>query len=298
MNPNNTFLCVLFGLFALISCVLCASTLNTYDELKELSDGERTKLDEFHKLANGIVPNDFMKERLYLIRFLRAQEFKVPAALEMLKKALKWRNENDIDKILDEDYALFESDFKTYFEGCDREGRPIFAEFVGEWDIRTAVVAGNIKKLTRYMIKKVEEKDFILRELQKSGSNVSQANLIQEMSNFHVLQHSCASCLPVTFSMINLAQYYPHGSHSIWILNMPQLAIPLFDMFKPFIPADAKGRMRMYGRNKEEWQRALLKDVDPSQLTKYFGGKKRDGVDVHEWIQDARQGLATISCSS
>jgi len=289
-------LCVLSVLLALNSRALSAST---YDELKELNDDQRAKLDEFHKLASRIVPNHFMQEKLYLIRFLRGHEFKVPAALAMLKKTLEWRKENDIDKILDEKYSVFENDFKTYFEGCDREGRPIFTEFIGDWDIRTAVVAGNIKKLTRYMIKKVEEKDFILRELQKSGSsNVSQSNLIQEMSNFHVLQHSCASCLPVTFSMLNLAQYYPSGSHRIWVLNMPQLAMPLYDMFKPFIPADAKGRIRMFGRNKEEWQRALLKEVDPSQLTKYFGGKKRDGVDVYEWIQDARQGLATISCSS
>jgi hypothetical protein len=40
-----------------------------------------------------------------LLKFLRAREFKVNEAFEMLKKTLKWRKEMKIDSILDEDFG-------------------------------------------------------------------------------------------------------------------------------------------------------------------------------------------------
>lgn len=70
-----------------------------------------------------------------LLKFLRARDFKVNEAFEMLKKTLKWRKEMKIDSILDEDFG---SDLESaaYMNGVDREGHSvcynIYGVFAGE----------------------------------------------------------------------------------------------------------------------------------------------------------------------
>ncbi|KAM3684094.1 hypothetical protein ACB098_11G017700 [Castanea mollissima] len=59
-----------------------------------------------------------------LLKFLRAREFKVNEAFEMLRNTLQWRKENNIDSILNEN---FDADFESlaYMNGVDRQGHPV-----------------------------------------------------------------------------------------------------------------------------------------------------------------------------
>lgn len=68
-----------------------------------------------------------------LLKFLRAREFKVNEAFEMLKKTLKWRKESKIDSVLDEE---FDSDLASaaYMNGVDREGHPVCYNIFGVFD--------------------------------------------------------------------------------------------------------------------------------------------------------------------
>ncbi|MCI28885.1 patellin-4-like, partial [Trifolium medium] len=68
-----------------------------------------------------------------LLKFLRAREFKVNDAFEMLKKTIKWRKEMKIDSILDEDFG---SDLASaaYMNGVDREGHPVCYNIYGVFD--------------------------------------------------------------------------------------------------------------------------------------------------------------------
>lgn len=68
-----------------------------------------------------------------LLKFLRAREFKVNDAFEMLKKTLKWRKESKVDSVLDEDFG---SGLATaaYMNGVDREGHPVCYNIFGVFD--------------------------------------------------------------------------------------------------------------------------------------------------------------------
>ncbi|OVA02397.1 Cellular retinaldehyde binding/alpha-tocopherol transport [Macleaya cordata] len=61
---------------------------------------------------------------IILLKFLRARDFKVSEALEMLRKTLKWRKEFDTEGILEEDFG---SDLENvaYLDGSDKEGHPL-----------------------------------------------------------------------------------------------------------------------------------------------------------------------------
>lgn len=65
-----------------------------------------------------------------LLKFLRAREFKVNEAFEMLKKTLQWRKESNIDSISDEDLQV---DLSSAFHmnGIDREGHPVCYNIYG-----------------------------------------------------------------------------------------------------------------------------------------------------------------------
>ncbi|KAJ4980975.1 hypothetical protein NE237_031812 [Protea cynaroides] len=65
-----------------------------------------------------------------LLKFLRARDFKVNDAFEMLKNTLQWRKEFKIDSILDEDLG---SDLNSvaYMNGVDREGHPVCYNIYG-----------------------------------------------------------------------------------------------------------------------------------------------------------------------
>lgn len=68
-----------------------------------------------------------------LLKFLRAREFKVNEAFEMLKKTLKWRKEQKIDSVIDEDFG---SDLASaaYMNGVDHEGHPVCYNIFGVFD--------------------------------------------------------------------------------------------------------------------------------------------------------------------
>ncbi|RVX00547.1 Patellin-4 [Vitis vinifera] len=65
-----------------------------------------------------------------LLKFLRAREFKVNEAFEMLKKTLEWRKEFKTDSILEEELGQDISSV-AYMNGVDREGHPICYNIYG-----------------------------------------------------------------------------------------------------------------------------------------------------------------------
>lgn len=65
-----------------------------------------------------------------LLKFLRAREFKVNEAFEMLKKTLEWRKEFRTDSILEEELGQDISSV-AYMNGVDREGHPICYNIYG-----------------------------------------------------------------------------------------------------------------------------------------------------------------------
>ncbi|KAG5313219.1 RETM protein, partial [Pseudoatta argentina] len=73
-----------------------------------------------------------------LLRFLRATEFSVEKAREMLTQSLHWRKKHQIDKILNE-YEMPQV-IKDYFPGgwhhFDKDGRPLYILRLGQMDVK------------------------------------------------------------------------------------------------------------------------------------------------------------------
>ncbi|XP_015437427.1 PREDICTED: protein real-time-like, partial [Dufourea novaeangliae] len=85
------------------------------------------------ELRGSSVPGDAT-----LLRFLRAAEFSVEKAKDMLTHSLHWRKKHQIDKLLEE-YELPQV-VKDYFPGgwhhFDKDGRPLYILRVGQMDVK------------------------------------------------------------------------------------------------------------------------------------------------------------------
>ena len=96
-----------------------------------------------------------------LLKFLRAREFKVNEAFEMLRNTLQWRKENNIDSILNEN---FDADFESlaYINGVDRQGHPVcYNNFglLGDHEMYNKILGTQEKreKLLRWRIQLMEK---------------------------------------------------------------------------------------------------------------------------------------------
>lgn len=53
-----------------------------------------------------------------------ARNFNIPLARDMLMNNLKWREDNRMDSILEEDFSDFEEDFKYWIKAFSYDGKP------------------------------------------------------------------------------------------------------------------------------------------------------------------------------
>ncbi|KAK8704622.1 hypothetical protein V6N13_048241 [Hibiscus sabdariffa] len=65
-----------------------------------------------------------------LLKFLRAREFKVNDAFEMLRNTLQWREDGNIDSVLDQEFGA-DLGSAAYMNGIDKEGHPICYNIYG-----------------------------------------------------------------------------------------------------------------------------------------------------------------------
>lgn len=121
-------------------------------ELEPLQESKLLELREIFKEANLNKIPDYQT----MLRFLRARDFSVEKASQMLQESLKWREENAIDQILSE-YKK-PSVVVKYFPGgwhqCDKSGRPIFILRLGHMDVKgllKSIGEEGLLKLTLYI---------------------------------------------------------------------------------------------------------------------------------------------------
>jgi len=240
------------------------------------------------------LPHDYMRQDIYLVKWLRDKRFDLEEAEKKLMDNLEWRERNGMDSILSEDWRDLESDYRYSIEGCDVEGRPVISAFLGDWDMRKLVLSGQSGRLTRYIDKLIEEVVTLVRSSQERGLNITQFSLILDLSNYNLAQHGCPQCIPVQLHFLRTIQeHYPGNLHRLHVINTPRLFQPVLHLMKPLFSERAKQILSFYGRDKEEWQRALLKESRRDRLTKALGGTREVPYEMEYFKQ-----LGYIDCRS
>lgn len=65
---------------------------------------------------------------------------------------------------------------------------------IRDWNVRRAVMAGQSRKLMRYLDKQLEEVATLMREARQNGQNMTQFKRIMDMTNFDFRIQACPLC--------------------------------------------------------------------------------------------------------
>lgn len=268
------------------------SAIPSDEELIALIEKERRAVDEMRASLDLPVPEDEQarhKENLDLLRFIRAREYKIPAASEMYKTMLKWRIDNHVDQILrtpDPLESMFQSICGHRNHGYSYEGHPIYYE-------RTGLV-----KVSE-MLKHCTDDDIVNRHIRfmeyamqraRFSSMTNQRN-VEKIIMIHDLAHlkftvETAGVKIFTRTVTIDQQMYPERLHKVFIINAPLSFRGVWAVVKPFIDPKTSQKIKILGAN---FQESMLKQIPLSQLPEMYGGNCRcaysNGDHCVPWIR-------------
>jgi hypothetical protein len=247
-----------------------------YAELDALDATQKESLQQLKTGVSGDVPHDYMKEDIYLVKFLQASSYNSSKAEIMVKDMVKWRKENNVDN-WEQDATLnaFAEDYPSLENGLDKGGRPVREVPFGKWNVKKALVTGKIIGLSNYAVRSVERCTVKIREQQKQGKDVSEWIHVLNMEGFGPEGPACANCIPLyMFYVGKYEKYYPNTMKEIILVNTPNTFAKFYKLFKPALSERTQKILTIFGTKKEEWKAYLAERIEEDQLADWFGGKK------------------------
>ncbi|XP_050225171.1 patellin-4 [Mercurialis annua] len=209
-----------------------------------------------------------------LLKFLRARDFKVNEAFEMLKKTLQWRKDSNIDSILEEDLDL---DLTSAFHmnGVDREGHPvcynIYSAFSDEELYSKAF--GDEQKRKKFLRWRVQLMEKGIQNLDLKPGGVTSLLQINDLKNSPA---PSKKDLRVAMSQaVSLLQdNYPEFVARNIFINVPFWYYALNALLSPFLTQRSKSKFVITRPAKVT--ETLLKYIPAQEIPIQYGGFKRE----------------------
>ncbi|XXG68564.1 hypothetical protein AAC387_Pa06g1621 [Persea americana] len=251
-------------------------------EEKSTTEGDETAIEESHRDVTlwgvPLLPSKGAEStNVVLLKFLRAREFNVDEALEMLKDTLRWREEYGVNSILDEDLGL---DFSkvAYMEGIDHEGHPVCYNTYGifldeELYHKTFGAEENCKKLLRWRVQMMERE---IKKLNFEPGGISSFLQINDLSNSP--GPSRKELRQVMKQAVTLLQdNYPEFVSTNVFINVPFWYYALYAFISPFLTQRTKSKF-VFARPAKVTE-TLLRYISAKDIPICYGGLKREEDD-------------------
>ncbi|XP_068323742.1 patellin-4-like [Pyrus communis] len=209
-----------------------------------------------------------------LLKFLRAREFKVNEAFEMLKKTLQWRKESKIDSILDEDVCADLSS-AAYLNGVDREGHPVCYNIFGVFDNEELYrkTFGNEEKRGQFLRWRFQLMEKSVQKLDLRPGGVTSLLQINDLKNSP--GPAKKELRIATKQAVGLLQdNYPELVAKNIFINVPFWYYALNALLSPFLTQRTKSKFVVARPAKVT--ETLLKYIPAQEIPAQYGGFKRD----------------------
>ncbi|KAK1307950.1 Patellin-4 [Acorus calamus] len=212
-----------------------------------------------------------------LLKFLRAREFKVEAALEMLKNTLRWRKESRIDSILDEEGLGddLEAAGAAYMSGTDREGHPICYNVYGVFGDAEAYqkTFGTEEKRERFLRWRFQLLERGIRKLNFEPGGV--ASILQITDLKDAPGPSKKELRVTTKRAVGLLQdNYPEFVARNIFINVPFWYYAFHSILSPFLTQRTKSKL-VFARPASVTE-TLLKYIPAEEIPIRYGGLQHD----------------------
>lgn len=224
-------------------------------------------------LQKGKVPSDST-----LLRFLRARDFNVEKAREMLSQSLMWRKKHQVDRIL--------SEYQTpkvvtdYFPGGwhhhDKDGRPLYLLRLGQMDVKGLMKAIGEEGLLQLTLHVCEEGLQLMEEATRAlGKPISTWSLLVDLEGLN-MRHLWRPGIRALLRIIEIVEAnYPETMGRVLIIRAPRVFPILWTLVSTFIDENTRSKFLFYGGNDYQGPGGLVDYIPGEYVPDFLGGTCR-----------------------
>ncbi|KRY45589.1 SEC14-like protein 1 [Trichinella britovi] len=219
----------------------------------------------------GKIPND-----AHLLRFLRASDFEVAKARELVISSMMWRKQHNVDKILStyDPPSVFDDYFPGQWHHHDLEGRPLYLLCLGQIDIKGLFKTVGEEGFIKYVLNFCEEG---LRKIEQAtsqfGKPISTWTFLVDLDGL-TLKHLWRPAIRTLLKIIEIVQAnYPETMGSVLIVRAPRVFAVLWTLISPFINERTAKKFMIYSGN--DYVDCLKHYMDEEWIPDFLNGPCR-----------------------
>uniref|UniRef100_T1IZ80 CRAL-TRIO domain-containing protein n=1 Tax=Strigamia maritima TaxID=126957 RepID=T1IZ80_STRMM len=245
--------------------------------LGKLTPLQESQLVQLRRLVSqaqkGKAPSDAM-----LLRFLRAADFNLDKARDVLCHSLSWRKKYQVDRILNTYDAP--RVVKDYFPGgwhqYDKAGRPLFILRLGQMDVKGIVRSVGEDGLLKLTLRICEEG---LRKTEKAtrikGKPINTWTCLVDLDGLN-MRHLWRPGIRALLRVIEIVEAnYPETMDRVLIIRAPRVFPILWTIISKFIDENTRQKFLFYGGKDYQEPGGLVDYVDEKFIPDFLGGQAK-----------------------
>ncbi|XP_055365333.1 SEC14-like protein 1 isoform X2 [Betta splendens] len=228
----------------------------------------RKWLQETHK---GKIPKDE-----HILRFLRARDFNMDRAREILCQSLTWRKQHQVDYLLETwtSPQVLQDYYTGGWHHHDRDGRPLYILRLGQMDTKGLVRALGEESLLRHVLSINEEG---LRRCEENtkvfGRPISCWTCLVDLDGLN-MRHLWRPGVKALLRIIEVVEAnYPETLGRLLILRAPRVFPVLWTLVSPFIDENTRKKFLIYAGNDYQGTGGLVDYIDKEIIPDFLGGE-------------------------
>jgi len=264
---------------------------------RTISAQELAKLEEFRSLvkANGLDDHKactvdgaapHSQKAATLLRFLRARGGNCEAASAMLKEALDWRSDFEVDRKLREwrsEWAagtsarvrlLRKYEWIKQIGQC-REGLPVYIHRHSTGDVGGVVSEIGSESLLLYLVSNIEDQlERAHQRMMKTGNCITNFVEIHDLGNYGYVPnwlHRAFACVPFFKAHAPIFdKVYPERVRVCIMVRAPAAFSMVWKVFSPLVPEATKSKIHIHGYHARAWLSDLQSLLPPETIPAFL----------------------------
>ncbi|KAM9584246.1 SEC14-like protein 5 isoform 1-T1 [Trichechus inunguis] len=225
-------------------------------------------LQETHK---GKIPKDG-----HILRFLRARDFHLDKARDMLRQSLSWRKQHQVDSLLQtwRPPALLEEFYAGGWHYQDIDGRPLYILRLGQMDTKGLMKAVGEEALLQHVLSVNEEGQKRCEGNTKQyGRPISSWTCLVDLEGLN-MRHLWRPGVKALLRMIEVVEdNYPETLGRLLIVRAPRVFPVLWTLISPFINENTRQKFLIYSGSNYQGPGGLVDYLDKEVIPDFLGGE-------------------------
>ncbi|TNM86158.1 hypothetical protein fugu_008429, partial [Takifugu bimaculatus] len=212
----------------------------------------------------------------HILRFLRARDFNMDKAREILCQSLTWRKQHQVDYLLEtwSSPQVLQDYYTGGWHHHDKDGRPLYILRLGHMDTKGLVRALGEESLLRHVLSINEEG---LRRCEENtkvfGQPISCWTCLVDLEGLN-MRHLWRPGVKALLRIIEVVEAnYPETLGRLLILRAPRVFPVLWTLVSPFIDENTRKKFLIYAGNDYQGPGGLVDYIDKEVIPDFLGGE-------------------------